>query len=188
MYRFFTALLASSLCATSLAAQAAGVAQRRNVVREYEVALPDTRDKIAFPEARCMWEANYDAMISFVSKLERGVRAKEIFPLVDEMSRACGWKQRPARGDIVAAVVHLRDAEVDRCLTKLGGRHYRKFRKTIDTRKRQSPAVQRFLREGFPAELTSAIERCDRSLSPKFAEEDRGAFWKRVFVEGIGRE
>ena len=164
MHRILLALLLAAVTDTALAQSTFGLGSK-----------PSKRAELAMPLAKCIWKQRYADALAFTGDLEKGLRAKVALERLAALQQSC--PKFSAEGDIIAAIVHSRQAAVGDCLQREAPGPYRTFRKAA---KRDTAAARQFVEKGFPDDLKAAAVRCDVTLTYDFAQAERTDFGGRV--------
>ncbi len=136
---------------------------------------PSKRAELAMPLAKCIWKQRYAEALAFTGDLEKGLQAKVALERLAALQQSC--PKFSAEGDIVAAIVHNRQAAVGDCLQREAPQPYHVFRKAA---KRDTVAARQFVEKGFPDDLKASAVRCDVTLTYDFAQAERTDFGVRV--------
>lgn len=136
---------------------------------------PSKRAELAMPLAKCIWKQRFQDALAFTGDLEKGLKANIALERLAALQQSC--PKITAEGDIIAAIVHSRQAAVGECLQREAPKPYRTFRKAA---RRDTAAAKQFIETGFPDDLKAAAVRCDVTLTYEFAQSERTDFGDRV--------
>lgn len=137
---------------------------------------PSKRAQAAMPLARCLWKQRYAETLAFAQALETGLKAQVARDRLAALQQGCSGKG--ADGDVVAAILHSRQAAVGDCLAREAAAPYRRFRAAA--KNSDSAAARAFVERGFPEDLREAAATCDITLTYDFAQSERTDFGGRV--------
>ena len=164
MHRILIALLLTAVTDAALSQTTFGLGSK-----------PSKRAEVAMPLAKCIWKQRYADALAFTGDLEKGLKATVALERLAALQQSC--PKINAEGDIIAAIVHRRQAAVEDCLQREAPQPYRAFRKAA---KRDTAPAKQFVDAGFPEDLRAAAVKCDVTLTYDFAQAERTDFGVRV--------